>query len=294
METPHYGLWLVVLTALLWGTIGFTAQSLYNVAEINALAIIFYRLVIAIPVLGLALVGTLGRRALAFRKADLSVLLLMGVTFALFQLGYFAAVARTGVAVATLITICTAPLFVALLSARLLRERLSRRVLTSLALAVIGTAFLIDVESTALAVEGQQVFGYLLALGAALSYALMVLASRRLAAHAHPLQATTFAFTVAVLVLLPFSLQAISVSLSSEAWGLLAYLGLVPTALGYVLFIFGMRTTEATVASIVTLLEPLTATLLAWLVLGEQLGVWGILGTLLLLTAIVRLSVKQK
>ncbi len=293
METPNPGLWFIVLTAFLWGTIGLTAQSLYNVADLGALGIIFYRLVIAIPVLGLALVSLLGRRALTFRKADLGVVFLMGVAFALFQLGYFAAVARTGVAAATLITICTAPVLVALLSAAFLRERLGTRVLSSLALAVVGTALLVDVQPPALAVEGQWALGYLSALGAALSYALMVLSSRRLAAHYHPLQATALAFTVAVLVLLPFSLQAITVQLSPAAWGLLLYLGLVPTALGYVLFVVGMRTTEATVASIVTLLEPLTATLLAWLLLGEQLGIWGALGGILLLTAIVRLSVRR-
>ena len=293
METPHHGLWFIVLTALLWGTIGLTAQSLYNVADLGALGIIFYRLVIAIPVLGLALVSLRGRRALTFRKADLGAVFLMGVAFALFQLGYFAAVARTGVAAATLITICTAPVLVALLSAAFLRERLSTRVLSSLALAVVGTALLIDVQPPALAVEGQRALGYLSALGAALSYALMVLSSRRLAAHYHPLQATALTFTVAVLVLLPFSLSAITVQLSPAAWGLLLYLGLVPTALGYVLFVVGMRTMEATVASIITLLEPLTATLLAWLLLGERLGVWGALGGALLLTAIVRLSVRK-
>ena len=295
MKTPNRGPWFIVLTALLWGTIGLSAQLIYNVADIGALALIFYRLLIAIPVLSLALAGTLGRHALAFRRADLGAMALMGAAFALFQLGYFSAIARTGVAVATLITICSAPVLVALLSALVLRERLSRRVLTSLVLAVIGTALLVDIQPATLALEGQRTLGYLLALGAALSYALMVLSSRRLAAHYHPLQTTTFAFTLGALVLLPFSLSAgLNVQLSPSAWALLLYLGLVPTALGYVLFFIGMRTTQATAASIITLLEPLTATLLAWLLLGEKLGIWGVLGGALLLTAIVRLSAKPK
>ena len=117
--------------------------------------------------LSLALAGTLGRRALAFRRADLGAMALMGAAFALFQLGYFSAIARTGVAVATLITICSAPVLVALLSALVLRERPSQRVLTSLVLAVIGTALLVDVQPATLALEGQRTLGYLLALGAA-------------------------------------------------------------------------------------------------------------------------------
>ncbi|MBC8076377.1 MAG: EamA family transporter, partial [Chloroflexales bacterium] len=69
-------------------------------------------------------------------------------------------------------------------------------------------------------------------------------------------------------------------------WMMLVYLGLVPTALAYVLFLRGMRTTSATVASIVTLLEPLTSTALAWLIFGERFGPLGFVGAALLLGAI--------
>jgi DME family drug/metabolite transporter len=74
-----------------------------------------------------------------------------------------------------------------------------------------------------------------------------------------------------------------------SGWVLLLYLGLVPTVLAYVLFLEGIRHTTATAASITTLLEPLTSTLLAWLFFKEQLGVFGLLGAMLLLGAIVLL-----
>jgi DME family drug/metabolite transporter len=50
-----------------------------------------------------------------------------------------------------------------------------------------------------------------------------------------------------------------------------------------------MRYTTATVASITTLLEPMTSTLLAWLFFKEQLTLLGLLGGILLLGAIVLL-----
>jgi DME family drug/metabolite transporter len=65
----------------------------------------------------------------------------------------------------------------------------------------------------------------------------------------------------------------------------LLYLGLVPTALGYVIFLYGMKTTPATVASIATLVEPLTGTLLAMVLFGERLAPAGWIGALLLLGA---------
>lgn len=72
-------------------------------------------------------------------------------------------------------------------------------------------------------------------------------------------------------------------------WVLLVYLGLIPTALAYVLFFGGLRYTTATTASIATLLEPLTSTALAWLLFGERLGPLGLLGAVLLLGAIALL-----
>jgi DME family drug/metabolite transporter len=65
----------------------------------------------------------------------------------------------------------------------------------------------------------------------------------------------------------------------------LLYLGIIPTALGYGLFQVGIRSLSATLASIVTMCEPLTAALLAWLLFHEALGPAGLLGTGLLLGA---------
>ncbi len=73
-------------------------------------------------------------------------------------------------------------------------------------------------------------------------------------------------------------------------WALLLYLGLVPSALVYGLFLTGMRSTPATVASVLTLVEPLTATILAVVFFGERLGTLGLLGGTLLLGAILVLA----
>ena len=63
------------------------------------------------------------------------------------------------------------------------------------------------------------------------------------------------------------------------------YLGCVPTALGYGLFQIGIRSLSATVASIVTMCEPFTAALLAWIFFHEELGPLGLLGAGFLLGA---------
>jgi drug/metabolite transporter, DME family len=172
----------------------------------------------------------------------------------------------------------------------LLRERLSRAVLIALVCAVAGTGLLVGIDVNGAALTGDRLLGATLALGSALGYAVLTLVGRRLAGDYHPLVPTTYGFTAGALVLLPFALAGgLTISYPALGWGLLLWLGLGPTALGYVLFMRGMRTTPATVASIVTLLEPLVSTALAVLLFEEQLGAFGGLGAALLLGAIVAL-----
>jgi DME family drug/metabolite transporter len=68
------------------------------------------------------------------------------------------------------------------------------------------------------------------------------------------------------------------------------YLGLVPTAFAYWLFQMGLRSVSASAASIVSMLDPLVAALLAWLLFGETLPLTGIAGAILLILSIFLLS----
>ncbi|HSP00313.1 MAG TPA: DMT family transporter, partial [Thioalkalivibrio sp.] len=70
-------------------------------------------------------------------------------------------------------------------------------------------------------------------------------------------------------------------------WLMVAYIGIVPTCLGYVSFFSGMKTTPATLSSIIVTLEPLFVALLAWVFLSEELGVIGITGALILTAAVI-------
>ena len=78
----------------------------------------------------------------------------------------------------------------------------------------------------------------------------------------------------------------VTVSYPLPVWALFLYLGLAPTALGYALFYHGVQYTTASEASIASLIEPLTSTVLAVLIFGERLGALGMLGATLLISAI--------
>ncbi|MFT4286316.1 EamA family transporter, partial [Nocardioides sp.] len=72
--------------------------------------------------------------------------------------------------------------------------------------------------------------------------------------------------------------------------GWVLYLGVGTMALAYLALYAGLRTVPASTATVASLLEPVTAALLAWLVLGEHLSAAGVVGTLLVLAAVAGLA----
>ena len=283
--------------AVLWGTVGVATQALYNMSAANALSIGFFRLALSVPALWLVwqlMPRPGGQRARQYslrprNRRDWLIVLLLGGSMGLYQVCYFAAISRLGVTVAVLITLCLAPVVVALLAAPLLREPLTGRVAAALVGALLGTALLVGGGRTSLARPGD-LAGVLLAMSAAASYAVVTLCSRALAGRYHPLQPITLGFAVGALGLLPFTLAAgLVLSYPPAGWLLLLHLGLVPTALAYILFLRGLRHVPAGVASIITLLESLTSALLAWLLFGEWLSPLSLLGAFLLIAAMLLL-----
>ncbi|VEP13453.1 conserved membrane hypothetical protein [Hyella patelloides LEGE 07179] len=283
----RFGLLMVMFAAILWGTVGVVVQTIYTQSATNPLSIGFFRLAISVPVLFLACVRTLGWKMFQIAKRDLALMVLTGVMTAFSQVCYFASISYIGVAAATLIAICTAPIWVALLASLLLRERFTLAILLALMCAVGGTILLVDVQTSQITVQAHTVFGVFLALSSALGYSSFTLCSRFLARRNHPLQSLTVGLLAGAIFLLAIALSSgLVIQYSFIGWISLLYLGTVTTALAYLLYFSGMRHTPATIASIATLLEPLTSTILAWWLLGEKLNSLSFVGGILLLIAI--------
>ncbi len=288
VRTAGRGIGMIGAAAILWGTVGVTTQALYDVSETNALSIGFFRLAISSPILLLTCWLVLGRTMFRITRRDWWMFLALGALTATYQVCLFSAIRFVGVSIAVVVTLCIAPLFVALASIWLFGERLTRWTLAALGLALVGTLLLSGGGAGLNATTGATIIGVALALGSAIGYGSIALISRTLAPHYHPLQPLAFGFTAGAIMLLPIALaQGLVISYSPVGWALLLHMGLLPTALAYVLFFFGMRSVSATSASIITLVEPLTAALLAWLLFGEWLGATGLIGGALLLGAIL-------
>lgn len=290
MTSSRRGLWSIVIASTLWGTTGVATQAIYNTSSANPLSVAFLRLAICACVLLLLCWRLLGRRMWRVKRRDALLMLFLGTMQAVFQFSYLAAIPDCGITIATLIALCVAPVLVVLFSVLVLRERVTLRILFALVCALGGTVLL---TGTPQGVGNHAHFfvGILLSLVCAAGYAGVILSGRALSSRYHPLQVNTAAFGIGALLLLGCSLTTRLVfTYPGVDWLLLLYLGCIPTALAYTLFQAGMRSTPATLTSILTLCEPLTAAILAWILFGERLGLLGIVGALLLLGTILLLA----
>ncbi|MBJ6749213.1 DMT family transporter [Geomonas anaerohicana] len=294
------GLLLIMLAAVLWGTVGISTNIIYKLAATNPLSIGFFRLTTSLPVLFFMCWVRLGTQMFRVSCGDLALMALIGLLTALYQVCFFGAIARTGVAVATVVTLCTAPVMVAVVSAAFARKRTSRTMLAALAGSLSGTSLLVLFQEQSNS-YGADAGGIGLALVSAFCYGMMTIFSQKMAARRDPFQSLAISFSLGAAMLFAFAhSRGIVTTYTPQAWMLLVYLGTIPTALAYVLFFNGMRSTSATAASISTLVEPMVATLLAWFLFGERctpvgfLGIALLAGSLLLLYLGATASLRKK
>ncbi|CAL9633429.1 hypothetical protein SUDANB145_06137 [Streptomyces sp. enrichment culture] len=217
-----------------------------------------------------------------------------GVGLAVFQTAYFAAVRSTGLAVATVVTLGAGPVLIALGARLALGERLGRGGVGAVAGALAGLAVLV------LGGGGATVrpWGVVLALLSAAGYSVMTLLTRWWGRDGGADAAATSvgAFAVTSLCLLPFALAEGLVPHTVEPgrllW-LLAYVAAVPTALAYGLYFAGAAVVRSATVSVIMLLEPVAAAVLAVTLLGEHLTPATSAGTLLLLGSVTGLAVAE-
>ena len=281
---PGTGLLYLITSGLLWGTGGLTGSLLSRVAGLSAMSVAACRLT-AGGVLIVAFLTVTGRRWPVGRAAWTRVALI-GVLAALYQSCYFTAVALTSVALATLVTIGTAPVIV-LGVYRATGRRSGRLAPVAAGLALVGLGLLVGLpsgfsETAVLASAGMAVL-------AASGFAAVTLTGARPVPGLDELTVTGFAFTLGGLILMPLAavLGGLSFRPGPEAIGLLIALGTGPTAVAYTLYFRGLRTAAASTAALLTLLEPLTGAILAAFVLGQRLSATGMAGAAILVAAVI-------
>ncbi len=283
------GILFVLGAAIFWGTSG--TSSTYAPDSADSVSIGAIRVIIgAVGLLLVALVDGRGRT----RQSWPWLLLVIGaVGVAGGQLAFFTAIDRAGVAVSTVLTIGVAPVFTGVLGAVYLHQRPGRIWAIATALAVVGAAIM--VLGTADTVGGDPV-GLLFGLVGGAAYAIYVTVSKKMMDQGHdPVDVTAAIFCGAALIMMPvFFLGDWQWVLEPRGAAVALYLGLATNAVPYLLFGLGLTLIPVATAATLTLMEPLTATLLGVAWLGERLSVLQWFGVGLLLIGLLVLAIPDR
>lgn len=280
------GIISVTIAALLWGTGGLTGTVLGRVTHLSPLAVATDRLLSG-GILIVACLAATGRR-LPTGRAAWTRIVAVGVLSALFQGAYFASITATSVSIATLVTIGTVPVLVVLAERLTGRRRIDRRTAGTVLLAVTGLALLIGLPTSGFSATALLASAGLAVLAAA-GFATNTLLNTTAVPGLDALTTTGAGFTLGGLLLAPLALAGGGLAFHPTAAGigLLLALGIGPTAVAYTLYFRGLRTAGAGTAAVLTLLEPLTGTVLSTLLLGDRLTGPGVLGAVLLAIAMI-------
>ena len=218
---------------------------------------------VAVPTL---LRSRAGLRAL--RRADMPLLVLSGLFLAAHFVLWITSLSLTSVASSVLL-VTTTPVFVALASHLWLRQRVDRLTAAAVALTLAGGAVL---AAGGWAGEDRRLLGDGLALLAAVAVAGYILAGQRARVRIANLPYVTVVYTVTAVVLLVAAVGtgAPMLGLPAETYFWIAASALLPQAIGHTLLNWALGHASATSIAMAVRAEPVIATLLAIVVLGEM------------------------
>jgi len=279
------GVVAVLLASLLWGTTGTTATFLpHDVSPLavgaSTMGIGGLLLFVTGPRLSLGVLrDSRGRRWAALGAVGVFV----------YPLAFYSAMSLAGVAVGNVVALGSGPVFAAIYEWWGERHPLSKRWAVSTGLAVVGIAGLaLGRQVGPHDQSAGTILGVALGLLAGAAYALYAYASSRAIQAGQPSRGVMGAmFGLGAVLLVPVLLVTGGPLLQS--WSTVAiagYLAIGPMFVAYLLFGVALRTVRSSSATTIALLEPVVATLLAVLVVGERLDVVGWIGLALVLAGL--------
>lgn len=283
-SSRRIGILAVLGSALCFGTTGTTQQL--GVPDISPLAVGAARLLCGS--LFLFLFAQIQRGSRGSFRAPRRDLFICGLGVAIYQLTFFSAVHITGIAISTVTALGSVPTFSAIVAYFVLGEKPQSSWYLGTSVTVLG----IILVGTANGVDSFKPLGLLLAAIAGLGFAVFNVISRRsLSQGAQDIWLTAISFGIAALLTSPFLFAQNPEWILTRDGGLsVLWLGLVPTAIGYFLFTFGLKRVDSSTAATVVLAEPATATILAALIIGESLVLQSFLGIAIVAAGILYIS----
>ncbi|MDW6004553.1 DMT family transporter [Vibrio mangrovi] len=287
------GVLCVMLASVFWGTTGTAVSFIPDVSPLATGAF-------ATGMGGLLLLWNARRHLLADRKQFIARpgrLILGAISVATYPLSFYSAVKLSGVATGTLISLASAPFFTVLLERLISKKAISSQ---------WGISFLVGVSGIVLLILGQEnhiqqtdrqkfyVWGICLGLVAGLSYAVYAWFARQMIEQGISSKSSMASmFGGAAILLLP-SLVFTGKNAFSDIQHvtIMLYMAFIPMFLGYLCFGYALKQIDAAKATLITLFEPVVATLLAVWIVRETFTTIGWYGMTLIILCLILQTVK--
>lgn len=214
----------------------------------------------------------------------------LGLVF--FNWCYFNAIAGGSLAVAALL-LYTAPAFVVVMSAVFFHEKLTKEKLFALIITFIGCGCITGAFSGSLSVSRKTL---LYGLGSGFGYALYSIFGKPATQKYSPLTVSLWCFVFATAFTLPVSGLGTKMSLFGDwqVWGGILGIGFISCVLPNILYMRGLQNLEASHAAILATIEPVVASFVSFLFLGETFTLQKVLGIVLILAAVPILNQSAK
>lgn len=270
------------ICGLVWGSIGVIVKEV----TLEAPVIVFFRVAVATTavVAFFALRGRLADLRLRDRRG---LLLADGILLAVHWALFFEAYKRLSVAT-TILVVYVAPVLVAAAAPRFADERIEARTVGSLALSVAGMALI-----TVPAWQVGDPTGLAFAVASMLAWVALTLANKRLTRSYKPPALLTWQLGIATVAIAPLLASAPGGREVVRALPALFALGLVHTAATGILYFRALTVVRVQHAGILAYLEPVTAVLYAWALLGETPKPLTLVGGALVVLAGVNLVARR-
>jgi len=256
---------------------------------VDAFALLALRFVSAAVILWLLLLIQHGRGRIGWppRPTVLRVLALGGLVLPAEVILYFSSLHRIGAGLAEVLLFLY-PMWVVLITAVVLRTPVSRLVVLCSVGAVAGAALTVG------AVEGVDLVGVLLAVGASIGFATYVVLSGRLVHGVGALVTTAVVISGAAVTFSVLALASGSQGPTDAAgWAATLGLSVVGTVISFLLLTAGLARLPSTDASVISTVEPAVAVVLGALLLGEQVAALQVVGVVVVLASVAVLLRRQ-
>ncbi len=279
----------LLVSCLMWGTTGVVAAGMST--DVSTFAIGSFTMGIGGIILAVFTWPAV-HRALSIPEARWWVLL-GGIGVLVYPLAFYAGMRDAGVAVGNTVALGSGPLFAGVIEWLATRRRPTQRWFLALGIAGVGLV-LVGIARGGTSEIGLN--GVLLALIAGMAYALYSVAGSRVIAAGANFQGSMGAVfgagALPLLVVLVVTGGPLVSDFDNLARG--AYLALGPLVLAYLLFGYALTRASASLVTLVTLLEPVFATILAVILLGEVLPPIGWVGIGLLVSGVAVATVPRR